>query len=518
MQLRRALLAAALVGTGLLVAPVSPVASVAAPSTSDVAAACAESPVPVVGGVDAKAPACRGVTAAGWGLAAGCRTPLRATGDPAAPETCAAIDGRPVSDARLATFRSSWAFGALARQRALDADVPLTEATIVHTHNSANTSAYDGATGNHATLTNQDPNQAYSLRDQLDMGVRFLELDLHWMPSPFGTAATGGRWVTLCHGNSGNPLKVHVGCTTDRRLEDGLREVRAWMDANPAEVVFLYLENQLDGDALAHETASAILSQELDGLVDTHYAQPCAPMDWSRSRTSIAATGARVVLVGNCGARIGNDWGGLVWERGPRWDESGRPDGYSLTSSACAADRAARDGGPVFRRYFEDQTWVGAGAGSNPYSSSVGSNKRLDATAAAAMARCGVNIAGFDQLLPDDGRLEALVWSWAPGEPVATATSACAFQGTDGRFHDDTCTTPRRVACTSGPGSWAVTPTAVAWSSAASACTTTFPGSTFGVPRNGYRNDQLSAAKPSPSTEVWLAYRATPAGWSPTTV
>lgn len=49
------------------------------------------------------------------------------------------------------------------------------------------------------------------------------------------------------------------------------------------------------------------------------------------------------------------------------------------------------------------------------------------------MTDCGVNLFGFDQLLPEDGRIQASLWSWAPDEPRAGA-GACALQGADGRW------------------------------------------------------------------------------------
>ncbi len=50
------------------------------------------------------------------------------------------------------------------------------------------------------------------------------------------------------------------------------------------------------------------------------------------------------------------------------------------------------------------------------------------------MVRCGVDMVGFDRIDPDDGRLEALIWSWAVDEPVADAAKQCVAWGTDARF------------------------------------------------------------------------------------
>jgi hypothetical protein len=409
----------------------------------------------------------RSVTAVEWGLAAECRRLSSDVDD----ERCAAIDGRGISAARVASYRSSWVHRALELQGRLDDRLPLSDALVPHTHNSFNSSWYD------PTVTNQDPNQAYSLTHQLDMDIRALELDVHWMPSASGTPDTGGHWPTLCHGTSDNPLGVHVGCSIDRPLEDGLREITAWLGDHPDEIVLLYLENQLGDDPLAHATAGAIVDRELGALAHRPPASaPCAPMDWSLSEAAIRATGARVVVVGNCDAAVARTWGTVVHERGPGWDESGDP----LT---CEADT-------VVRRFFEDRTWV---------AEVTGGTTSITAEATAAMVRCGANLIGFDQLSPDDPRLAALVWSWAEDAVTAGAPSGCAYQGADTYFHVDDCRTKRPAACLDASGAWRVTKP-VRWDRAPAACAAL--SATFSVPATGMRNVALAAAKPS--SEVWV--------------
>lgn len=439
----------------------------------------------------------RSVTSVRWGTAAECR---RVAPD---DEQCGPIDGRPVSPARIAAYQRSWVHRALALQSTLDDGAPLTEALLPHTHNTFNSSAYD------PTLTNQDANQPYSITDQLDMDIRAIELDVHWVPSPYGNADTGGYWPTLCHGSTQGP--VHVGCSNDRPLQDGLAEVAAWMTANPSAFVLLYLENQLGDSTQAHQVAGSLVRQYLGRFaLAVPASAPCQAMDWSQSTRSIQATpGApRLVIVGNCSTSVagGTPWGALVHERGPRWDESGDPTGYSPAQCARDLDARAKAGGNVFRRYFEDSTWVAAAVGSNPVTSSLGGTSTISPEATALMVRCGVNLIGFDQLTPEDPRLAALVWSWAEDQPAAGARG-CAYQGGDTRWRlDGDCRTKRVAACVSSDGAtWSVTRKAVRWDRAARECASAWPGSRFAAPPNGLRNAQLAAAaRSSPSAEVWV--------------
>jgi hypothetical protein len=386
-------------------------------------------------------------------------------------------------------------------QRGLDAAAPLREQQIVHTHNSFNSSSY------FSTLTNQDANQVYSLTDQLDMDVRFIELDLHWVPSPFGTADTGGNWVTLCHGNSGYVPDVHLGCTWDRPLQDGLAEISAWLDAHPDEFVYLYLENQLGGGSAAHTVAAQLLEAAFPGdeIYRPAAESPCADMPLDVSRAAMQAAGARVLLVGNCGAGdgLGTPWGTVVHQRGALWEEGGSA---PYDEGDCAADRSARLTEGVFRRWFGDSTWLTA---------MVSGSTDISATGSARMTACGVNIIGFDQLQPDDGKLASLVWSWE-AVPAADSGADCAAQNGAGRFVGRACDALLRFACVSPAGVWAVTAASGEWSQGAAACEAEYPGFAFSVPVNGLRNVLLREVHDSATADdVWLDYQRVAGEWVP---
>jgi len=439
--------------------------------------------------------------------------------------SCQAVDGRAISPAAIAAYQRSWVHRALTLQRQLGERAPIIDTQIVHTHNSFNASAY-GPGGRTApvsyypTLTNQDPNQVYSLTDQLAMDVRFVELDLHWVPSPYGTPATNGYWVTLCHGDGqqapATGTWVHVGCTADRPAQDGFAELHDWLVAHPSEFLFVYLENQLydaspvASQQLAHDTAASLMQQYLGSLVyrPTGYsAGHCVDAPWSSSVASLRAHGARVILVGNCGP--GSAWPSWVFTRGPKWNESGDPTTYSATD--CAHDSAARATGSSFRRFFEDSTVL---------ATARQSTAQITAQTTAAMVRCGVNIIGMDQLTTDDPRLAALVWSWAPGQP---STGGCAEQLIgSGRFASAGCGTPLPYACRTPHSGWVVTAESGPWNRGADACAVEYPGSVFGVPNNGYDDAQLAGVWAGRGTLVvgghlpsgtWVSYADTGGQW-----
>ncbi|MBV8692384.1 MAG: hypothetical protein JOY57_12040 [Actinobacteria bacterium] len=440
---------------------------------------------------------CRSVESVTNGLAAFCRKQSNPD-----PEQCARFSGRVVSQAKVDAYEKSWTHRALTLQRALDDGAPLLDEMVVHTHNSFNSSSYP------TTVTNQDPNQLYSLSNQLRMDIRFLELDLHWVPSIYGTPATGGYAVTLCHGTGVDvgPTTVHVGCSVDRPFTDGLAEIRMWMNANPDEVVFLYLENQMTGNPTAHALAAAAIKQYLGDLVlTTPPGKPCAPMPLSTSRAAMRAAGKRVLIVGNCGPGA---WGTYVYERGPLWDESDEGQGNTYPAfPKCLDLRAKYHYDTHWMRWYEDSTWLTAMTGGGGFST---------ADEIASMVRCGVQMPGMDQAAPDDGRLAAYVWSWAPDQPAGAGQ--CAAQGLDARFRATGCGQSLPFACVDTAGTWRVTAATGPWGIGFAACQRQFPGSKFGVPPNGYRNYLLSQARPGPMAGVWLNYHAIGGTWVPNLV
>jgi hypothetical protein len=93
----------------------------------------------------------------------------------------------------------------------------------------------------------------------------------------------------------------------------------------------------------------------------------------------------------------------------------------------------------------------------------------------AEMVRCGVDLLGFDQILPDDGRLEAAVWTWSDGAP---GKGSCAAQTADG-FETISCKKAKLpYACRTADG----------WTVAQKEC------DTFDVPRTGYDARRLIEA------------------------
>lgn len=406
-------------------------------------------------------------------------------------ELCSVADGRSANQSHMRAYERGWVHKALTLQRGLGDNVGLADQTLPHTHNSFNSSVYAPP-----TVTNQDPNQIYSMYDQLRMDIRAIEMDVHWFPSLNGKVRNGMKALTLCHGQV--QQGVHVGCSIDRPFTNGLAEFRNWLETpgNENEFVLLYLQNELDGNNTAHELAGKAIEKYLGEFIERPPAgKPCADLPTKITPAQVRSHGHRVLVVGNCGP---GSWGTWVHSRGneANWDESGSGAGNDYPGMRDCATPHARGTAGQISRWYEDSTWLSTMVD--------GKTGQLTPAEATAMARCGVNLIGFDQLTPEDPRLAAVVWSWARNEPANTSP-ACAASGPDTKFHAHDCTDRRAVACSNGTA-WRIAAPA-RFVDGAAICARTYPGFRFATPHNGFENARLRTA--AGRLDVWVNYADT---------
>lgn len=437
---------------------------------------------------------CRSTESVVNGAGRACRT----TGQP----ECNSLDGRQIVPL-ASDHEDAWLPRALSLQRGLDDALPLSQEMWVHTHNSFNAEAYL------PTLSGLDTNHIYSLTDQLRMGVRAIEIDVHWAPSAETAGPQDeGKAPIVCHGRTegSGPARVHLGCTAEVHLLTRLQEVADWVDLNPGEVVMIYFQNELEGNGLAHlRAAEAIKTAFGEKVYTPNGTRGCETLPIDISRRQLVDWQKQILLVGDCDVSTGL-WPSLVFHRDNRgvWDETSSPEGNDYPSyPACIeSERIPKSYNTTWIRFYEDHTWLSAMV--------AGRRKATQVTPEDArnMARCGVNMPGFDNLYQFDERLVALVWSWAVDEPAAPG---CAYS--DEGFRSGDCKTPRRFACEDAEGGWVITKARGPWDKGSQHCERL--GASYSVPKNGYQNSLLDDVRGS--TAVWLDYRhdATAGTWVP---
>lgn len=408
---------------------------------------------------------------------------------------------------------TAWVQRALTLQYRLAHDVKLRNAPWIGTHNSFNSQAEMGP-----TLSTQDSNQQITIVDQLNAGMRGIELDLHWLPHP----PSGGFTVQVCHGTDED-----VGCTTEKTLDVVLDQLAGWLrdPANRRQVILLFLEDDLfsaqeDPREEPYAAAAATIQEKLGDLVYRTGAHECTQMPLDLRRNDQLRTGRRVLIVTN-GCGIGSAWHGLVhnWrddpETGRAVQQERQPENYAEFPECDPQDESATPGGEswdprtykrLFIRYHETSTRLEASTGE--------AKDRITPETAARMARCGVDLVHLDQLEgPADPRLPGLVWSWREGQP---AGGRCAYQRVGrqqpfGRWHAGRCARKRFAACRDG-GDWKLTSQRTSAGDAKRACRER--GAVFAVPRSGFENQQLRRAmRPTGTKRVWLGYRKRHGAW-----
>ncbi|HEX2393386.1 MAG TPA: hypothetical protein VHI77_10765 [Solirubrobacterales bacterium] len=383
-----------------------------------------------------------------------------------------------------ADFQGSWVDRALESQYRLAGDVEMRNAPWVGTHNSFNSVAEMGV-----TTSTLDPNQQLSIGEQLERDVRAIELDLHWVVAP----SSGQFAPVVCHA-----LPNHFPCSTEKTLGPVLEEIGAWLraPANADQVLFVYLEDHLDNQT-GYDTAAAIIGEKLGDLLYPP-AVGCRELPLDLTREEMLAAGKRLLIVGSSPCGIGAAWPGVVFDWRAHLETR-------LTSfgdfPGCGGDYTRTQFEATQIRYYED---------GRP---SQGAKPRITPETAARMGRCGVDLLGLDQLAPDDPRLEALVWSWAPGQP---GRGRCAMQTAHPgslatRWRTATCDERRRPACRRGTR-WSLGPEPVAETRARAGCRSRH--AQFAVPRTGYEAQLLrQKMRAAGARQVWLGYVRREGGW-----
>jgi hypothetical protein len=403
-------------------------------------------------------------------------------------ESCATPVTPRVSHRLIDAYQDSWLHRTLAFQYELGNALPFANAFWLGTHNSFNSASET------FTPSGMDANQQVSLVDQLRMDVRSLEIDVHFVPSPW---AGGAEAPVACHGRGED--QFHAGCTSERLFADRLKEVDGWLADHPHQVILLYVEDHLGG-AEGHEQGAAALEDVLgERIYRTRAAAgACRQLPSSLTRDDVLDAGAQVIVMGSCGT--GDAWRAVSFgDDDRRANESG--DNATIQGyPTCDPARSQAVFDAHFIRYFEDSTGLSAGVA---FSGGEAPPEGITPERAAAMTRCGVDLTGFDQLLPDDGRLAALAWSWDEGEPKARA-GECTVEGRDARFHATGCNDKYAFACQDPDGGWSVDTERGKFKASRDRCL----GGEFAVPRRGVDAQRLrDAMSDAGVSAVWVKTR-----------
>lgn len=346
-------------------------------------------------------------------------------------------------------------------------------------------------------------NQYLSLTDQLNLGVRSIELDTHWVGGELRIAHCGGlhvgplnklisalnlvakllhqdiRWDTETMGCS--PSLSSIPAMKQRPLNEALLEIKDWMDLteNAEEFLIVYFDDQPDlgkWGVAAHLQASIDRIYSREGLFTTDDLEEYRKRrnnynndssDWPTIRQMVKA-GKKMLFVS--GSDYGREMKPLIFPR----------KGGDLLCNWSEAPLSSVAGVPecIVDDYGSGRSEGGRGGGDSSLPSVIttpangmfdgnllrvatceleygplncdfvwkGSNyPYFDETTLPPVLGCGLNLPAVDLLTPT--RAAAAVWTWAPGHPYTTTSQAtgggdasCAVVlVSDGRWRAVTC-------------------------------------------------------------------------------
>lgn len=391
-----------------------------------------------------------------------------------------------------------WIISSLNYQKQLQYNDLFVYFEMPSTHNSAVTEAdgfgiekyfvsslYGGKDYNQGDDLGEGVCQYLSLTDQMNLGVRHIEIDIWWGPKD--------KEIAVCHspiplfpvGNiSRTAEERNISLTFDpkkfsclgtkRSLTDVLTEVYSWMmlPQNLNEIIMVYFDTKfyLSPDQVT-ESNNLILSIFGDMVFK---ASEGNPVTWKVSE--LLSKNKRIMFENQkeCWSKPAS--GDQLVFYPALWDahQFSADSLQEFPSCAIAGDNS-----------WYGNTWVRA----------------LDGSVTEAATRCGVPIVSGNYLNPDD--LKFNVWSWDQQEP--SSADGCVAMLPTGRWATLPCETKLPFACVSSSSlekgdfkNWSVNLNTLGSFKDAS-CDS---GYIFSAPHNGYANALLNVA--SLSQTIWL--------------
>lgn len=357
-------------------------------------------------------------------------------------------------------FNRSWLGQALDFQRSLDNNAPIKDNNIIGTHNTYNSEVYRSCNLS-VGCRYLDPQQKYSIKDQLRIGARFIEIDVHWTTKMESLFSYPNR-LLMCHG---------FCSINDKYATEGFNEVKDWLNdsRNAGEVIILYIEDASEN----HH--SDLYNQMNDRFGNKIYkSEGCKSIPDTLTKADVLAAGKQVIL----------------------WKDGGCSSNSSMASTAFT-------GLGKVGRIWEDATTLGTIA--EYFDGGIDS---LSASEVREGFATGANIINLDDLVMNDGRLEAAVWTWNTNQPDNLNGQDCASQISNGRWDDANCDNTFAYACENANGDWIV-PNSISgnWSDGVSACADLDGEYSFSYPTNSQANQALKLAKEASGyNNVWLNY------------
>lgn len=353
---------------------------------------------------------------------------------------------------------------------ALAVAAPIRQANILASHNAFNSTAYFSG------QLIPGPNHRRALIEQLQLGVRFFELDVR----------KGGSITKVCH-------SVDCGTTFTTSLRRMLGEVDSWLKgADDNDVVFFFLQDDMDGNSEGYRQ----LQRDVAWMGDIVYsAGTCQGIPNRFRLADMIAQGKRVFFYKSGGSN-GCDLANNV---AINFERNIGVAGINVYDNFFDTNRLLRSQECV--NYFCKDSISGADA-------LIGLSN-------------GVNAFGLDMLEESSvdnygAPLNAQLWAIGPEDTASAYANGrtVRFTVSGDRYMKLDWNSTRPYACRDTDGSWNVTSASGDIANGANACAAEFPGSAFDVPLSVYEAKRLRNALTAGS-DVHVNFGTTAGRWQP---
>jgi len=410
-----------------------------------------------------------------------------------------------------------WLKNAFKTQRKLLDNQMINYVYLPGTHNSAITKAYGyGLEEDYlsALIQTIDPtsvvyiaNQQMSIYDQLNFGIRHLELDIHWFEGEIRMCHAGG--IELDYLNDliaflseifDIPIEWDsetIGCffPNYRTLNQTFEEIQSWflLPENNDEILIFMFDDQ--EDLLEWGKVQYILeglSKYFANLILTPpEKQKYWPDRWPTVK-EMSDMGKHLIFTSR--TDYGKSMEPYIFFRDAIWREYS-PDTFKNFPICMIQDGFPSNNGNI-SRVLGDSLIYGPFYNGSTEGLFVPSNLL-------SMAECNVNFPCVDQGSPL--LVQGAIWTWDINEPSQNGT-VCVAQYPNGRWKTISCNTSLSFACQNSKvtNSWKVTSIKGPWNSS-NVCKE-YPGYQFSVPTNGYLNSILRNV--GSGQPIWINYNS----------
>jgi len=305
-------------------------------------------------------------------------------------------------------------------------------------------------------------NQSWTLSQQLDAGVRVLELDLH--------RRLLSSKVRVCHGAGAYDCLLNPFGARD--YQQILTEVKTWSDQHPDQLLILELENHVKNQKSVEEPI-------LNTFHNLLYRAAERKAGWQQETPAqIIARGKRVIVA---------DFGELRFDGQLIWDQKELSSNTPTKGFSADCTVKGQLMGTAAWGFYDDKTFKKA----NP----------LTVASIPQFLRCDARYLKIDRLTPE--LLAARHFSWESASPE----QACAqLSQKSERWQAQRCEKVMRFVCQT-PRGWKLSMHSGFWASGPQICTQEFvEDSAFEPPRSYFQNLQAQAVLPV-ETNAWVGYR-----------